>query len=189
MPGTQIGLQKPHSTRKTVLILGFLTVVPALALPAKALGHVTISPAFVNAGVAETISFETPNERAPRATVALVVEAPAGVTLSPVAAPTGWKVDVRPGRAVWTGGRIEGTRTTAFPVRVLAQTRAGNQVFRAVQRYGDGEEVRWNATLSVLPAEGAQAPSQHLDRALAAAAVGLVVIAGSFLVMRRLRRS
>jgi hypothetical protein len=62
-------------------------------------------------------------------------------------------------------------------------------VFRAVQRYDDGAEVRWPATLSVLPAEGTAAPSQHLGRALAAGGAGLLVLVGSLLVLRRLRRS
>jgi uncharacterized protein YcnI len=190
LPATQVALQKPHPTRKSAVLLGFLTlVVTGLALPSRALGHVTISPASVEAGVAETIAFETPNERAPHATVGLVVEAPPGITFSAAGAPAGWTVDVRSTRATWTGGTIEGTRTTAFPLRVLAETRAGNKPFRAVQRYDDGREVRWTASLTVLPAAGAQAPSQHLDRALAAAAVGLVVIAGSFLFLRRLRHT
>jgi hypothetical protein len=76
----------------------------------------------------------------------------------------------------------------AFPIRVLARTRAGNQTFRAVQSYDDGQDVRWPAALSVLPAEGNEAPSQHLGRALAAAAAGLVVLVGSFLLLRLLRR-
>ena len=88
----------------------------------------------------------------------------------------------------WSGGRIEGRRTVGFPIHVLARTRAGNQTFRAVQRYDDGQEVRWPATLSVLPAEGDTAPSQHLGRALAAGAAGLVVLVGSFLALRLLRR-
>jgi len=163
-------------------------VLIALAVPGSALAHVTISPTYVEADATATIRFETPNERPPHATVRLVIDAPPGVAFESAAPPPGWKLDLQTTRAQWSGGRIEGVRTVAFPIRVLARTRAGNQTFRAVQSYDDGEQVRWPATLSVLPAEGAQAPSQHLGRALAAAAAGLLLLVGSFLVLRLLRR-
>jgi uncharacterized protein DUF1775 len=149
---------------------------------------VTITPSYVEADTTSTITFETPNERPPHATVALAIDAPPGVAFSAADPPPGWKVDVGTTRVVWSGGRIEGTRTVAFPIRVLARTRAGNETFRAAQRYDDGEEVRWPATLSVLPAVGDQAPSQHLGRAIAAAAAGILLLAGSLLVLRLLRR-
>jgi hypothetical protein len=159
----------------------------ALGLPARALAHVTIEPAYVETGIETIVTFETPNERPGHATLALVVEAPPGVAFSAADPPKGWTLDVETTRARWSGGKIEGTRTIGFPLRVLARTRAGNQVFRAAQRYDDGEEVRWPATLSVLPATGDDAPSQHLGRALAAAAAGLLVLVGSYLILRRLR--
>ena len=148
----------------------------------------TISPTYVEAGRTATIRFETPNERPPHATVAVAIDAPPGVAFSRADPPPGWKVDVRTTHVEWSGGQIDGARTVAFPIRVLARTRAGNQTFRAVQRYDDGQEVRWPATLSVLPAEGDEAPSQHLGRALAAGAAGLLLLVGSFLVLRLLRR-
>jgi hypothetical protein len=170
-----------------VCALAAACALAGLALPGGALAHVTISPSYVEADVTTKITFETPNERPPHATVSLVIEAPPGVAFSSVEPPPGWTLDLDTTRAQWSGGRIEGTRTVAFPVRVLARTRAGNQTFRAVQRYDDGEEVRWPATLSVLPATGDEAPSQHLGRALAAAAAGLLVLVGSYLILRRLR--
>ena len=120
--------------------------------------------------------------------MSLAIDAPPGVAFESAPAPPGWKLDVTTTRVAWSGGRIEGTRTVAFQIRVLARTRAGNQIFRAVQRYDDGEQVRWPATLSVLPAEGNKAPSQHLGRALAAGGAGLLLLVGSFLVLRLLRR-
>lgn len=148
----------------------------------------TISPTYVEADTTSTIRFETPNERPPHATVSLVIDAPPGVAFSAADPPPGWKVDVQTTQVRWSGGHIEGRRTVAFPIRVLARTRAGNETFRAVQSYDDGQQVRWPATLSVLPAEGADAPSQHLGRALAAAAAGILVLGLSLLVLRLLRR-
>lgn len=147
-----------------------------------------MTPPFVDAGATTTIAFDTPNERPPHATVALAVTAPPGIELERATPPAGWRLELTHGTARWTGGRIEGARTVSFRLAVTARTRAGTEIFRAVQRYDDGESVRWDAGLTVLPAAGKESPSQHLDRALAAGAVGLVVIALSFLALRLLRR-
>jgi hypothetical protein len=160
----------------------------ASALVQRAEAHVTLEPSFVEADARTTIAFQTPNERAPHATTSLVIEAPDGVELSAGDAPGGWRLELAGGRARWTGGRIEGTRVVAFPLSVMARTRAGNVTFRAIQGYDDGESVLWDANLTVLPASGSEAPSQRFDRALAAGAVGLVVIVASFLVLRLTRR-
>jgi uncharacterized protein YcnI len=162
--------------------------VLALALPTGARAHVTLSPAFLEVGTEATILFETPNERAGRATTSLSLEAPAGIELAEADPPTGWELDVMDGVATWTGGRIENEDVVSFPLDVTARTEAGLQVFRAVQGYDDGEVVRWEATLTVLPASGDEAPSQRLGRALAAGAVGLAVIGLSLLVLWRVRR-
>jgi hypothetical protein len=150
--------------------------------------HVTLSPPFVDVGATATIAFETPNERPPHRTTALAVEAPAGVELGAAQPPAGWQLDVSGRTARWTGGTIAGRTVVRFPLSVTAHVPAGTTMFRAIQTYDDGERVRWDAALTVLPASGAEAPSQHLDRALAAAGVGLVVIAASFLALRLVRR-
>ncbi len=168
--------------------MAILAATAALLLPASAPAHVTISPSYVDANTASTITFETPNERPPHATTSLSVTAPPGVALERVAPPPGWTLELTTTSATWTGGRIEGRRAVGFPLRVLARTRAGDHAFRAVQRYDDGEQVRWSAALSVLPAAGAEAPSEHPGRALAAGAAGIVLLAGSFLLIWRLRR-
>jgi hypothetical protein len=155
-----------------------------------AAGHVTISPPYLDADKQTRLEFETPNERPPHATVSLVIDAPPGFVLAAAAPPSGWQLQLeRSGtRARWTGGRITGQNVVAFPLLVTASTRAGLASFRAKQLYNDVETVEWNAEVTVLPATGADAPSQHFDRGLAAGAVGLVVIAASFLALRLLRR-
>lgn len=165
-----------------------VAVAGLLLAPASAWAHVTMTPPFVDADVKTTVSFETPNERPPHATISLEVEAPPGVELASAAPPAGWKLELDHDRARWTGGRIEGQRTVAFPLEVTAGTRAGTEIFKATQGYDDGESVRWDAGLTVLPAAGDEAPSQHLDRALLAGGVGLVVIVVSFVALRVLRR-
>jgi uncharacterized protein YcnI len=153
-------------------------VVAVFASPAAA--HVTLAPPFVEADATTSVSFATPNERQGRVTIALEIVAPAGVELAASSAPAGWTLSLSDGRARWTGGRIEGETTVSFPLEVTARTRAGTRTFRATQTYDDGEVVRWDAKLAVLPPSAGDAPPQHLRRALFASAVGLVVILGSF---------
>lgn len=172
--------------RRRTLALG--AAAAALALPASARAHVSISPAFVEAGVATGIAFEIPNERSPRATVELSTTAPPGVEIVSAGAPEGWTFDVRGSTVTWTGGRIEGQTTVAFPIQALARVRAGTYAFTSSQRYSDGGVVRWQASLTVLPAKGAAAPKQNLAGAILAGGVGLVVITGSLLGVRLLRR-
>jgi hypothetical protein len=178
----------PHRTPRPWAVAVLLTAAWSLVAASRAQAHVTIAPPFVDAGAETTVSFEVPNERPGHATISLEVKAPPGVELASETPPAGWKLELAGNRARWSGGHIRGTRTVAFPLSVTARTRAGTELFKATQGYEDGEAVRWNAGLSVLPAAGSEAPSQHLDRALVAGGVGLVVIAASFLVLRLVRR-
>jgi hypothetical protein len=88
----------------------------------------------------------------------------------------------------WSGGRLEGRSTTSFPLRVTARVRAGTYGFNAVQTYDDRATVRWKADLSVLPASGAAAPTQHPWGAVVAAVAGVAVICGSLAGLRYFRR-
>jgi len=181
----------PHAARRAPRPWAALVVLSALwslVAASRAEAHVTLTPPFVDADAKTTVAFEMPNERPPHATTSLEVKAPPGVELASMTPPAGWRLELTHDRARWTGGRIEGRRTVAFPLAVTARTRAGTEIFKATQGYDDGESVHWDAGLTVLPAAGDEAPSQHLDRAVAAGAVGLVVIALSFLVLRLLRR-
>jgi hypothetical protein len=163
--------------------------VGALVLATGVEAHVTLAPPFVEADAPTTVSFETPNERAGHSTTSLEIVAPPGVVLSKARIPAGWSLDVSDGRtARWTGGSIVGQATVSFPLVVDARTRAGTVTFRATQRYEDDAVVRWEAPLSVLPASAAEAPPQHLRRAVIASGVGIAVVAASLLVLRLLRR-
>ena len=162
--------------------------VLALLVPAAAGAHVTIAPPFVEDGVETEIAFETPNERPPHATTTLSVTAPPGIAVVSATAPAGWLATVDDGTVTWSGGRLEDRATASFPMRVRAQVRAGTYSFGAVQTYDDGATVRWEAALSVLPAAGAAAPKQHPWGAVAAALAGVLVIGGSLVLVRLLRR-
>ena len=57
-----------------------------------------------------------------------------------------------------------------------------------MQTYDYGATVNWKADFSVLPAAGTAAPKQHPWSAVGAALAGIVVIAGSLIVLRYRRR-
>jgi uncharacterized protein YcnI len=163
-------------------------VAVALAVPAAARAHVTIAPPFVEAEAPTAIAFATPNERPGHATTALEITAPAGVEIARADPPRGWTVAVSGNRARWSGGRIEGESDVSFAVVVTARMRAGAATFQASQRYDDGEVVRWDARLTVLPPSAEDSPPEHLRRAVIASVVGLVAIGGGFVSVALRRR-
>jgi uncharacterized protein YcnI len=168
--------------------LTLFLLAAALAIPAAATAHVTIAPPFVDAGVATDISMAVPNERPPHATVSLEATMPTGISIVSASAPAGWTATVDGSTVTWSGGRITGRTEVVFPVRIEAVVPAGTYGVAVRQRYDDGADVRWKSDLSVLPATGDAAPDQRPWPAIAAAIVGIVVIGGSLLVLRRLRR-
>jgi Domain of unkown function (DUF1775) len=163
-------------------------VAAALLLPAGAVAHITISPPFVENGVETDISLTVPNERPPHVTVAVAVSAPPGVAIVAADAPAGWRSVVEGSTVTWSGGRIAQRDQLVLPLRVLARTRAGTTSLAARQTYDDGAAVRWAADLGVLPATGTAAPGERPWAAITAAIIGVVVIAGSLLLARMLRR-
>ena len=165
-----------------------MALLVGAALAPAAAAHVTISPPFAEIGEPVRIVFETPNERAPRATTSLELVAPPGVDLAAADAPAGWTLDLDGSTARWSGGRIENEDVVSFPLQVTARRSPGNAVFDARQRYDDGAVVRWEATLAVVPAATEDDPDQQLGRALVAGAVGIAVLAGSLGALRLLRR-
>ncbi len=165
-----------------------ISAVLSLVMPAIAGAHVTIAPPFVEDGVESTISFATPNERPPHATITVSVTAPPGIAVVSATAPDSWHAVVTGSTVQWTGGRLEDRATVSFPMRIRARVRAGTYAFEAAQTYDDGATVKWKSALSVLPATGSAAPKQHPWGALAAALAGVVVIGGSLVLVRVLRR-
>ena len=139
--------------------------------------------------VPETIAIETPNERDGRATTALELTAPAGVALGAADAPSGWQLELDGRTARWTGGRIEGEAMVSFLLVVTATGAPGTRTFTSRQRYDDGQTVRWNTDLTVLPASVADEQVDRLDGRVIAGLIGLGVVAGSVLVLLRLRRA
>jgi hypothetical protein len=170
------------------LALAPLVTGAALAAASAAAAHVTVSPAAVTEGVTSRVTLLTPNERPRHATTSLAVELPVEVAIVSADAPPGWRVSHTSRTVTWTGGAIRGEASASFPLTLRGIGPAGAVTLDADQGYEDGATVPWKASLTVLPASGADAPREHPGRALLAAVVGVAVVAVSLVVVHRLRR-
>jgi hypothetical protein len=153
-----------------------------LAPPASA--HVTARPASLEARTTQRIFLEVPNERDAGTTTRVELAVPAGLEIVSAEAPPGWRVARDVARASWSGGAIEGRDLVDFPVDLRATGRAGWVELDVRQGYDDGAEVTWTPSLTILPAGGG-APKQRFGRALVASVVGIGVVAGSLVLLRR----
>jgi hypothetical protein len=155
------------------------------AVPAGA--HVLAVPAAVADGASIRIELDVPNERQSPMTV-LKVELPEGLTVERAEAASGWLAQTEERRVTWSGASLEPAATARFPLHIRADRPAGQVALVATQRYADGASTPWDVTVTVLPAAGGDAPSSHLGWAVGAAAVGVVLVAGSLVALHRLRR-
>ena len=165
-----------------VVALGTLIVAPGAA------GHPQFWPAFVEQNAETDLLLTAPNERK-AAMTAIELAAPATVELLAARSTPAWQAELTDGRATWTGGRLATDKWGQFPLRLRALGEPGGEPFTVRQRFADGKTVDWPVTLSVTP--GAATPPSDQGRryggALAAAA-GLGVVAGSLILLLRLRR-
>jgi len=161
------------------------TVAGALILPAAALAHVNVLPAFLEGGQQTTLLFTAPNERPPHAVIELSVTVPEGVDLTRLAPPPGWSLTISGTQAVWSGGRTLPRTIGVFRLAATTDDEPTAVDLHASQRYDDGGVVRWTIPFTILPAPNP--PKQHLLPALLVGIAGLFVIAGG-LAFARLRR-
>jgi periplasmic copper chaperone A len=139
----------------------------ALAAPAAAQAHLTVSPSSAPAGADSEELIRVPNESETASTIKVDVQLPPGFVSASYEAQPGWKVrvvrqklakpvqtddgpvseEVR--RITWTGdgsaqGRIAPGQFMDFPLAVTIPGKAGDTLtFKALQTYSDGKVVRW----------------------------------------------
>ena len=189
------------SLRAALLALtGALVLVPAAS------AHVTINPPEWEAGGFARFAVRVPNERDAAATTRITVQFPESVVSASFEPEPGWRRSVKMVRldepieeegeepiterlasVTWSGGRVRPGEFVEFGVSFQVPEPAGEElVFPAVQRYSNGEVVRWIAPdpeadtpaprVTVLPPEDeeaeaeAQPPPQPAADAEAAAA-------------------
>jgi uncharacterized protein YcnI len=135
----------------------------ALAMPALAMGHVSVDPAEAPAEGFVVLDVRVPNEEDNASTTKVEVQFPDGfaeVSFQPV---PGWNVKAKKTRlatpittdegdklteqvsqVTWSGGRIGPGEFQEFPVSVQIPNKPNTTLtFKAIQTYSDGKVVRW----------------------------------------------
>lgn len=174
---------RPRAIRYMLVGVALLVLLAGTAAPA--LAHVTASPSFIAQGEGTQLAIAVPNERAPRSTTGLVIELPVGITLLGTASPPGWSSDVANNRVTWTGGRISGTDSITFTMRVRATAPPGTAALSAAQRYDDGASVSWKTALTIVPGPAASGSSRA--RLLLGIGAASVIVLATLLALRRSR--
>jgi periplasmic copper chaperone A len=139
-------------------------VLGALAIPATADAHVTLNPREWEAGGFARFAVRVPNERDNADTTRVTVQFPENVVSASFQPVEGWKraveierldepieeegedpITERIARVTWSGGRIRPGEFQEFGVSFqVPEDAAGDSlVFPSIQRYSNGEVVRW----------------------------------------------
>ncbi len=170
--------------RKISLLLAGVTV--ALALTAGAQAHVTIHPNAIPSGGFTTFDVRVPNERPKARTMKVDVQFPSGYLFLSYQAMPGWSTKViyrqlaKPvvvfgethkqevDRVVWTArsGGLPARQFIEFPLSIaMPNAKAGSLLtFKALQRYSNGEIVRWIGP----PSADTPAPQVYIEDSKAA---------------------
>jgi periplasmic copper chaperone A len=139
-------------------------VIGALALPATANAHVTVNPSEWEAGGFARFAVRVPNERDNADTTRITMRFPENVVSAGFQPVEGWKRTVQMERldepieeegeesiterlatVTWSGGRIRPGEFQEFGVSFQVPEDAVGEslAFPAIQRYSNGEVVRW----------------------------------------------
>lgn len=166
----------------------------ALVSAAAAGAHILPQPTFVATGARTTISLTVPNERAPHATVGVVVELPRRFTVVSTPPTPGWEATAAGRTVTWGGGRLRGAETATFRIELETDAEPGPVTLAAVQRYDDGRSVNWDVPLSVVPGQlgGGEQAADGATSWTIPVAVAILVVGGSgaaLLLARRRRRT
>jgi uncharacterized protein YcnI len=179
--------------RALATLAAFLVLAPAAS------AHVTVIPAAARPGETRTLTLRVLNERADANTVGVQVFIPAGTRFE--AKPRArWTTATKPGEVDWTaetGESIGGETAKDFQLTVGPLPRTERLVLKVLQRYSDGEIVRWIQD----PKDGAERPAPFVQLTRATekssssaagfailAAVVVVAAGGVLLLLRRRRR-
>jgi uncharacterized protein YcnI len=119
----------------------------AVAAPGAA-AHVTVQPAASRPAELQRYRVIVPNERASAATTGVDVQVPRGVTFALVESVAGWRARVvRRGGAIaelrWSAGRVPPDGYAELHFIARNPVRVGQVAWKALQRYDDGDVVRW----------------------------------------------
>jgi uncharacterized protein YcnI len=118
-----------------------------LAMP-PASAHVTVAPKEAPAGAEQRYCIRVQSEKSVP-TIGLEIEFPAGIDVSAIEAPTGWRGTARKDRqgrivsASWDGGSIPPGYSLQFDVLARNPKTPTDLTWKAIQTYQDASEVHW----------------------------------------------
>jgi uncharacterized protein YcnI len=135
---------------------GALVVAGALALPASASAHASVSPPTIVKEQGQLFAVAVPGEEENDTTVKVEVDFPPGFGVDSFEAEPGWtrqvqatgsgeEADIQ--SATWTGGKVPTGEDAVF--RFVAEpSKSGDYTFVVKQTYGSGKVVEWSGAES-----------------------------------------
>jgi uncharacterized protein len=131
-------------------VLCITTVIVVLAASSAASAHVTVNPSTAPKGGFAILGFSVPVESETASTVKLELTIPQDkkITSVRVQPKPGWKATVQKTDGLvtgitWEGGRIDPDQFDVFTISAGPLPKAKQIMFKVVQTYSDGSEVRW----------------------------------------------
>lgn len=162
------------------MVASFVLVAPAAA-------HVGATPSFLAAESSGTIHLDVPNERNEPMT-GFTVAVPDGFEIVHAHPSEGWDTTFDDSTATWTGGSLAAGASATFGVEVRTPSVPMFVDLGVVQRYDNGDVVRWPVAFTVTPAAESESHTFALLAVLALSGV-LVIPAITAFAWRRRSRS
>jgi uncharacterized protein YcnI len=180
-----------------------LAAVAALALPATALGHASVSPPTVIKQQNQFFTLAVPGENENDTTVKIEIDFPSGFGVDSFQAVPGWARTVKSSgsgdaaeiqSATWTGGSVPTGEDAVFGFVAEPQS-AADYTFKVIQTYASGKVVEWTGAensdtpapvVHVLESAGGSSSNTLAIIALVLGGSGLVVgLVAALMIGRR----
>ena len=167
------------------LVISGCSVAAALAGPAAARAHLSLTPSSVNAGSDVDLTFAVPNDDDPNGVVRVTLGIPMDFQLDDAEAKPGW-TQSRAGQSVtWSGGRIPRGQYATFGIRGTSPSRWETVLFNVLVGSGVGKTTTYRVGLNVRAHPQRDVGARTLGKAalIVAIGAGVVALAGGFLAL------
>ena len=147
-----------HRRRRHAAEVAAAAIALGALLAPGAGAHVTVQPSASRPADLQRYRVIVPNERTSGTTTGVDIQVPRGITFALVESVAGWRGQiVRRGGAIaelrWRGGRVAPGAYAELRFIARNPARVGRLQWKALQRYGDSDVVRW------IGGEGSEQPA------------------------------